>query len=185
VSLLEDLERIAAAAAASAPDAATLAAVLAAEPAVGVRGYLCAFEREDGARSWLVLDDAGDPVADRRTVRDVVAIAALCEIAEESAFGGDLDELLSQLVAVRLTESPAGIDEAEEAVRALQRTIGTPPHLATPERLDELGAATRRLEQALDPVAASPFTAALKASQGTLEELQKEVEQSYLVPLAS
>jgi hypothetical protein len=185
VTLLEDLERIAAVAAASAPDAAALTAVLAAEPAAGVRGYLCAFEGKDGARSWLVLDAAGDPVPDRRMVRDVVAVAALCEIAEESAFGGDLDELLSQLVALRLTERPQGIDEAEEAVRALQRTIGTPPHLATPARLDELGAATRRLEQALDPVAASPFTAALKASQGTLEELQKEVEQSYLVPLAS
>jgi hypothetical protein len=185
VSLLADLERIAAVAAASAPDGGSLSAVLAAEPAAGVRGYLCAFELEDGSRSWVVLDGAGDPVVDRRAVRDVVAIAALCEIAEESAFGGDLDELLAQLVALRLTESPPGIDEAEEAVRGLQRTIGTPPHLATPARLDELGAATRRLEQALDPVAASPFTAALKASHGTLDELQKEVEQSYLVPLAS
>ena len=185
MSLLVELERIAAIGAAAAPDGAALSAVLAAEPAVGVRGYLCAFEREDGARAWLVLDGVGDPVSQRRAVRDVVAIAALCEIAEESAFGGDLDELISQLVALRLTESPPGIDEAEEAVRDLQRTIGTPPHLATPARLDELGAATRRLEQALDPVAASPFTAALKASQGTLEELQKEVEGAYLVPLAS
>jgi hypothetical protein len=185
VSLLAELERIAAIGAASAPDGAALSAVLAAEPTAGVRGYLCAFEREDGSRSWLVLDVAGDPVSERRTVRDVVAIAALCEIAEESAFGGDLDELLSQLVALRLTESPPGIDDAEEAVRDLQRTIGTPPHLATPTRLDELGAATRRLEQALDPVAASPFTAALKASQATLEELQKEIEAAYLVPLAS
>jgi hypothetical protein len=185
VSLLAELERIAAIGAASAPDGAALSAVLAAEPAAGARGYLCAFEHEDGSRSWLVLDGAGDPVPERRAVRDVVAIAALCEIAEESAFGGDLDELLSQLVALRLTESPPGIDEAEEAVRDLQRTIGTPPHLATPARLDDLGAATRRLEQALDPVAASPFTAALKGAQGTLEELQKEVEQAYLVPLDS
>jgi hypothetical protein len=185
VSLLADLERIAAIAAASAPEGATVSAVLAAEPAAGVRGYLCAFEGENGARSWLVLDEQGDVVSARRDVRDVVAIAALCEIAEESAFGGDLDELLSQLVALRLTENPAGIDEAEDAVRALQRVIGTPPHLATPARLDELGSATRRLEQALDPVAASPFTAALKASQGTLDELQREVEQGYLVPLAS
>ena len=80
--------------------------------------------------------------------------------------GGDLDELLSQLVALRLTENPEGIDEAEDAVRALQQTIGTPPHLATPARLDEIGAATRRLEQALDPAAPSPFTAALKGAQG-------------------
>ena len=121
-----------------------------------------AFETEDGSRSWVVVDDEGVAVSSRRDVRDVVAIAALCEIAEESAVGGDLDELLSQLVALRLTESPEGIDEAEDAVRSLQRTIGTPPQLASPARLDEIGAATRRLEQALDPAAPSPFTAALK-----------------------
>jgi len=184
VSLLAELERIAAIGAASAPDGAALSAVLAAEPAAGVRAYLCAFEREGGPRSWVVLDDAGDPVSDLKEVRAVVALSALCEIAEESAFGGDLDELLSQLVALRLTESPPGIDEAEEAARALQRVIGAPPHLATTARLDELGAATRRLEQALDPVAASSFTAALKSAQGTIEELQKEIEQAYLVPLS-
>ena len=131
-----------------------------------MRAYLCAFEAPDGSRSWLVLDDEGTVVSARRDVRDVVAIAALCEIAEESAAGGDLDELLSQLVALRLTESPEGIDEAEDAVRALQRTIGTPPQLASPARLDEIGAATRRLEHALDPAAPSPFTAALKSCPG-------------------
>jgi hypothetical protein len=184
VSLTDDLERIAAAAALLGPDGSSLTAVLAAEPAAGVRGYLCAFEASsDGSRSWIVLDDGGEPVIDRRDLRDVVSIAALCEIAEESAFGGDLDELLSQLVALRLTENPPGVDEAEEAVRALQRTIGTPPHLATPERLDELGVATRRLEQSLDPVAPSPFTSALKTAQGTVEELLSEVEATYLVPL--
>ena len=55
--------------------------------------------------------------------------------------GGDLDELRSQLVALRLTEAPAGIEEAEEAALELQRTIGAPPQLATPARLDEIGAA--------------------------------------------
>jgi len=184
VSLSDDLERIAAAAAALAPEGASLTAVLAAEPATGVRGYLCAFEGPEGSRSWVVVGDDGEPIADRRELRDVVSIAALCEIAEESAFGGDLDELLSQLVALRLTENPPGIDEAEEAVRALQRTIGSPPQLATPERLDTLGLATRRLEQALDPVAPSPFTAALKSAQGTVDELLQEVESAYLVPLA-
>lgn len=183
MTLLADLERIAAVAAASAPDGAAVSAVIAAEPTPGSRGYLCAFESGDGIRSWLVLDDAGDTVTDRREARDVVAIAAMCEIAEESAFGGDLDDLLAQLVALRLTESPPGVEEAEEAVRGLQRTIGTPPHLATPARLDDLGAATRRLEQALDPVAASPFTAALKSAQGAIDELWKDVEGRYLVPL--
>ncbi len=185
MTLLADLERIATSATTHAPEGGAVSAILAAESDPGLRLYICAFETPDGARSWLVLDDDGAAVTAQRDVKDAVAIAALCEIAEESAAGGDLDELLSQLVALRLTESPEGIDEAEEAVRALQRTVGTPPHLASPGRLDEIGAATRRLEQALDPAAPSPFTAALKSIQGTIDELLKEVESTYRVPLSS
>ena len=59
VTLLADLERIAAVAATLAPDGGTVSAVLAAEPTPGLRAYLCAFETPDGARSWLVLDDDG------------------------------------------------------------------------------------------------------------------------------
>jgi len=184
VTLLADLERIAMSASAHAPEGGAVSAILAAESNPGLRAYLCAFEAADGSRSWLVLDDEGAAVTARSDVRDAVSIAALCEIAGESAAGGDLDEILSQLVALRLTESPEGIDEAEEAVRALQRTVGTPPHLASPGRLDEIGAATRRLEQALDPAAPSPFTAALKSVQGTIDELLKEIEQTYRVPLS-
>jgi hypothetical protein len=185
VTLLANLGRIAALAEGFAPADGVVSAVLPTEPTPGQRLYLCAFETPDGGRSWLVLDDEGAAVADRREIRDAVSIAALCEIAEESAVGGDLDELLSQLVALRLTESPEGIDEAEDAVRSLQRAIGTPPQLASPGRLDEIGAATRRLEQALDPAAPSPFTAALKGSQGTIDELLREIEQTYRVPLTS
>ena len=61
--------------------------------------------------------------------------------------------------------------------------VGDPPQLATPERLDAIGAATRRLEQELDPGGASPFAAALKAAQGAVSELQREVEAGYLVAL--
>ena len=185
VTLLADLERIATEAMTRAPSGGTVTAVLPTEASPGVRAYLCAFETPDGSRSWVVLDDQGTVVSARRDVRNVVAIAALCELAEESAAGGDLDELLAQLVALRLTESPEGIDEAEDAVRALQRTIGTPPHVASPARLDEIGAATRRLEHALDPAAPSPLTAALKSAQGTIDELQREIEHAYRVPLSS
>ena len=83
---------------------------------------------------------------EQRAVRDAASIAALCELAEEIAAGGDLDDLISQLVAVRLTEAPAGIEEAEEAARDLQRTIEPPPRLASPDYLDRIGdaaAATR------------------------------------------
>ena len=181
--LIEDLARIAAAAELHAPESARVSAVLAAEPTPGVRAYLCAYESPDGARAWLVVDGTGAAIAARRDVRDAVSIAALCEIAEESAAGGDLDELLAQLVALRLTEAPEGIEEAEDALRALQRTIGSPPQVASPARLDEIGAATRRLEQALDPAAPSPFTSALKSAQGTIDELLREVEATYRVAL--
>jgi hypothetical protein len=183
VTLLRDLERIAGAAGPHAPDGHGLSAVLAAELSHGSRFYLCAFAGQDDARAWLVLDDAGEPVTERRDVRDVVAIAALCEIAGEAAAGGDLDELLAQLVALRLTEAPEGLDEAENAVRALQLAIGTPPQLASPQRLDEIGQATRLLEQALDPAAPSPFTAAMRGAHGTIDELLAEVETTYLAEL--
>ncbi len=181
MQLAADLERIAALARADA-NGDRLLAVLASEPAAGARRYVCAFER-DGARSWLVLDDAGAPVIAAPEVRDSVAIAALCEVAEESAFPGDLDELRSQLVALRVAENPPGIDEAEDAALQLQHVLGTPPTLATPARLDEIGQAVRRLERVLDPTAPSPFAAAMQTAQAVVDELLREVESTYRLPL--
>ena len=100
MGLAEELERIAAAAAAHASDGESVAAVLAAEPATGRRVYLCAYEGGD-VRTWLGLDEAERPVDDRGLVRDAASIAALCEVAVEVAGGGDLEELRAQLVAVR------------------------------------------------------------------------------------
>jgi hypothetical protein len=183
MSLGGELERVAGLVAAAA-DGARVVAVLPAEPAAGRRAYLCALESPDGAaRTWLAVDAAGVAVTSRRDLRDAVSIVALCEIAEEAAGGGDLDDLLSRLVAVRISEQPAGIEEAEAAVRALQHTIGAPPQLATPARLDAIGAATRRLELALDPAAGSPFAATLRSAQDAVEELMRDIESSYRVPL--
>ena len=183
VALPDELERIAAAAAALAGPDERVAAVLAAEPATGSRVYVCAYERGE-ARSWLVLDADAKALTARDSVREAVTIAALCEVAAESAAGGDLDELRAQLVALRLTEAPPGIEEAEEAVAELQRTVGAAPQLATPARLDRIGAAARRLELALDPAAGSPFAAAMRAAQAAVEELAREVESSYRVAFA-
>lgn len=155
-------------------------AVLAAEPEPGDRVYVCAFEEADGGRTWLAFDAAGEQVSDRRRLREAVSIVALCELAEENAAGGDLDELRSQLAALRITESPPGIEEAEEAALELQRVLGAPPTLATPRRLDEIGAATRRLETALGGVGrGSPFAAAMKASAAVVDALYGDVERSY------
>jgi hypothetical protein len=183
VSLANDLERVAGLAAAHAADGEGVAAVIPTEPSPGARVYLCAFEDGTGARTWLALDDGGAPLAARAAVREAVSIAGLCEVAEESAGGGDLDDLLSQLVALRLTEAPAGIEHAEEAVRELQRTIGAPPQVASPARLDAIGAATLRLEQSLGSNGGSAFSAAMRSATGAVEELAREVEAAYRLEL--
>lgn len=172
MSLAEELAEVAARTGAD--------AVLAAEPEPGDRVYVCAFEEGDGERTWLALDAAGEQLTDRRRLREAVSIAALCELAEENAAGGDLDELRAHLAALRITESPPGIEEAEEAALELQRVLGAPPMLATPRRLDEIGAATRRLETALGGVGqGSPFAAAMKASAAVVDALFGDVERSY------
>jgi hypothetical protein len=164
-------------------DGVPLAVILVAEAAAGLRAYVCGFEASDGDRSWLVVRRSGEPVVDRRDARDAVSIAALCEIAEEAAFPGDLDDLRSQLVALRITEAPEGIEEAEAAVADLQRALGSPPVVATPARLDEIGNAAVRLERALDPTVASPFAAAMRSAQSVVDELWQEVERTYRAAL--
>jgi hypothetical protein len=160
------------------------AAVLAAEPSPGERAYVLAFDEADGRRSWLAVDETGATIDDLRRVREAVSIIALCEVAEDVAAGGDLDELRAQLAALRVTENPPGIEEAEEAALALQQVLGAPPTLATPERLDAIGAATRRLESALGgELQGSPFAAAMKNASTVVEALWNDVAAAYRVPL--
>ena len=144
MALTEDLRRIAEAAVRYADPGEEVVGIVPTEPSSGSRAYLCAYRDDSEEASWLVLDDEGRPVEDRARIREVVSIAALVELAEETAGGGDLDELRSQLVALRVTENPAGIEEAEEAALALQAVIGGVPRVATPERLDEIGRASCR-----------------------------------------
>ena len=177
MELYADLERIAAAAQLLAAPAEELTGVIPTEPEAGRRVYLCAFRGP--MRTWVALDDAARPVGDRALVRSAVSIAALCELAEESAGGGKLEELRAQLVSVRLTEHPEGIEEAEAAALDLERTIGTAPRLATPAYLDAVGAATRRLEQALGEGVRSPFVEAMKQASTAVGELEREVMSCY------
>jgi hypothetical protein len=182
VGLREDLDRVAAAAARLVRPGEELAGVVPAEPEPGERSYLCAFQSGE-ERTWLVLDDAGRPVTDRDRIRRAVSIIALSELAEESAGGGELEELRQRLVAVRLSENPPGIEEAEAAALALERAIGAPPRLAEPAYLDRVGEATRRLEGALGPSAGSPFAEAMKQGLAAAEELTHEVLTGYRLPL--
>lgn len=183
MGLSEDLQRIAAAAERFSGPGESLGGVVPAEPSSGSRLYLCAYLGEDEHAAWLVLDDEGEPVEDRGLVRAAVSIAALCELAEELAGGGDLDELRSQLVALRVTENPPGIEEAEQAALALQEVLGGPPRLATLQHLDAVGTATLRLEQLLGGDVGSPFAAAMKQASETVAALTHDVETAYKRPL--
>jgi hypothetical protein len=184
VPLAEDLDAIAALAEAYARPGERLVGVLPAEPDDGARTYVCSFEDEVGERSWLALDSAGAALTDRALVRAAVSISALCELAEEIAGGGQLDELRQQLVALRLTENPPGLDEAEVALGALEATIAHPPRLASAAYLDAVGAATRDLERALGESGGSPFAAAMQQAIGAVDELVAEVERTYKTDLA-
>ena len=183
VGLSDDVGRVAAAADAFSEPGERVEAVLVAETTTGERTYVCAFAAADGARTCLALDGDGAPLTSRERVRGAVSIAALCEIAEESAGGGDLEELRSQLVTLRLTENPPGIDEAEDAALALEATIGASPRVASPGYLDEVGAATRRLERALGSDAASPFANAMRSAAPFVDELARDVEAQYKLEL--
>jgi len=183
VGLREELERVAGLARRLAAPGETLAGVLPAEPGPDSRVYLCAFVDEPGARSWVALDAEGEPISSRSAVRDAVSIAALCELAEETAAGGELERLRADLVTLRLTENPPGIEEAEAAALDLERVLGAPPRLATPSYLDAVGLATRRLEQALGDGGASPFATALKQGLVAVDELAAEVEGRYKLEL--
>ena len=101
MDLNDELEAIAETARAHADDGEELAAVIPAEPAQGMRVYLCAFAAGE-ARSWLALRADGQPVADRSLLRDAVSIAALCELADE--LSGAPDELEPRVA------SPAYLD---------------------------------------------------------------------------
>jgi hypothetical protein len=183
VALTEDLEHVATAADAFADEGEELAGILAAEPATGRRTYLCAYERGDGSRAWLAFDADGRPVESRALVRETVSIAAMCEVAEESAGGGDVADLRAQLMTLRLAEAPAGIEEAEKAARELERALDPAPRVATPAYLDAVGAATRRLERALGDDTTSPFAAAMKLALSAVDELTAEVERNYKASL--
>jgi hypothetical protein len=182
VTLEEELERLAEHAARFAGAGEELAGMLVAEPASGRRVYVCAYNG-GGDRSWLALDADGRPLRSRTDVREAVSIAALCEIAVETAGGGDLEELRAQLLALRLRENPPGLEEAEEAALELERTVGGEPRIASPAYLDALGAATRRLEDALGEEGPSPFAAAMRGAMGAVESLTAEVEARYKAPL--
>jgi len=182
MALSDDLRRAADAAVRYAGDDEELSAVIPTEPLAGRRVYLCAFTAGE-RKTWVALDAAGDPVRDRRLLRDAVSIAAMCELAEDTAGGGRLTELRSQLATLRETERTEGLAEADAAAAELERAIGGDTRVASPGYLDELGAATRRLEVALGEPGASPFAEAMKQAGLTIDGLAADIETHYKLEL--
>jgi hypothetical protein len=183
MGLEEEIAAARAAAEAYAEEGEEVVGVVPAEPA-GVRIYLCAFRR-GGEATWLAFDRGGSPVADRGLIRDAVSIAAMCELAEESAGGGDVGDLRARLFELRLEEAPEGIEEAEAAAAELQDTILAPPRVATIDYLDTIGRAAAELERALGASGGSPFAEGMKSGLGAADELASQVERSYKLPLGA
>jgi hypothetical protein len=181
MTVAEDVERIASAAVPFAEPGEELAGVLVTET-LGRRVYLCAFESA-GGRAWLAFGADAEPVTDGRLVREAASLAAVCEVAEESAGGGNLPELRARLAELRETANPEGIEEAEAAAASLAETLQPEPRVASGAYLDALGSASRRLEQALGESGASPFASAMQAALGSVEELASDVEGNYKMPL--
>ena len=119
MSLTDELEQIARDAQAYADDGEELAAVIPAEPAQGVRVFLCAFSAGGEGRSWIALRPGGNAVLDRSLLRDAVSIAALCELAEDYADGVDAIEEAPRVA------SPAYLDAIGAAARRLEEGPGS------------------------------------------------------------
>jgi hypothetical protein len=181
MAVADDVGRIAGAAARFAEPGEELSGVLVVET-LGRRVFLCAFESAEG-HAWLALGVDAEPLTDRRLVREAASLAALCEVAEESAGGGHLVELQARLAELRETDNPEGIEEAEAAAMALAETLQPEPRVASGAYLDALGSASRRLEQALGENGVSPFAAAMQAARGSVEELADDVETNYKIAL--
>jgi hypothetical protein len=184
VALDDDLELVAEAAAALAAPGERVTGILATELLRFGRIYLCAYAVADERPTWLALDAALAPVTSLAAVREAAKLAALCEIAEETAGGGNLAELRQRLRELRETDAPEGIEAAETAAAELAATLETEPRLATTDYLDRIGAATRRLEQALGDDAGSPFATAMQQALPAVDEVAAEVEARYRGPLA-
>ena len=180
--LTDDLRRVADAAIRYADAGEDLTGIVAAEPETCRRIYLCSYG-VNSDRCWLALDDEGRVVERRSLVRDAASIAALCELAEEAAAAGGLDQLAAELAALRESEAPEGIEEAEEALEELRRTLSAEPLVASRARLDELGTARRRLELALGE-GGSTFAEAMRAGMSSVDALTDDVEQNYKRPLS-
>ena len=126
------------------------------------------YEQTVGAASYVEADLAGTEAGAVEFVQ--------CRFLKTSLAG-------SHFAQVRMTEQPPGIEQAEEAALELERVIGAPPRVASPAFLDDVGTATRALEEALGQLD-SPFASALRSSSGAMDGFLADVETRYNLPLS-
>ena len=175
MELEAELALIADAAAAEQGD--RLAAVIPTEPSPAAAS-ISVRTRRSRDRGWRSTPRARWSASDA-LVRAAVSVAALAELAEESAGGGKLEELRQQLVALRVTEAPEG---SRTPRRRRSRSSGRSPRRRgspRPTYLDAIGFAARRLEQALGEIGSSPFAEAMKNASPLISELESEVLAGY------
>jgi hypothetical protein len=128
VALVDDVSRIAAVAASYAWPGEQVGAVLAIELDADDRLYLCAFTGVDEQESWILLDDSGSPVTDRKRVRDAASIAALCEVAEESVGAPPPEE--PRVASLSYLDSLGAASENGEFAAAVQGALPVVDELA-------------------------------------------------------
>jgi hypothetical protein len=155
VTLAEELELAAEAAAEHAEATERVAAVMAAEPGRGSRVYVVALEREEN-HAYLALDGNLVPTDDRRLVRDAVTMIGLAELAEEVSGAVAADELDGLFADAERRLADAGHEDAAESAAAVRSALAElsvaaeGPRVATPGYLDRVGAAAMTLGAVLE-----------------------------------
>ncbi len=131
---------------------AEVLAVLPTRNGSGVGAYVCAAGRADEVR-WVVLDEALQPLVDRRRIRDAVETAVVCEAAEESTGRLSADEagvVLDRVVSLAEADeaSLVAATEVQRALAGFERLDGV--RVAEPTYLDRLAAANALLADRFD-----------------------------------
>ena len=84
--------------------------------------FICAVPDGDDL-GWLVIDEAGEPLDDRRGIRQAVELAAICEAAEETAAALSIDETLVLLADAWRLAGELGEADAELATHAMYQAL--------------------------------------------------------------
>jgi hypothetical protein len=149
---------------------------------LGRRVYLCAFESEEG-RVWLAFDDAGEPLAERRLVREAASLAAWSRWRRSPRAGATSRSSNPVLPSCARRTTRRASRRPRPRPRPSPRRCSPEPRVASGAysgcarlRLASARAGARRER-------ASPFAAAMQAALGSVEELAADVERNYKVAL--